>query len=618
LYGHRGKLLVIDLETKTVEVNEIDADHLREFIGGSGLACRILFDLVDGSIDPLGKNNPLVFMTGPFTGTDIPTGARSSICAVSPLTGIWGESNHGGRFGSEIKFAGYDGIIITGQSENPCYIVINDSRVEIKDAEHLWGCDSIETFAHLNNDPDYRNAGIARIGQAGENLIRYASIMVDKYSVAGRTGLGAVMGSKLLKAIIVKGTDYTIPVSEPEVIKTLSKKITDSYLNAMATSALPEMGTASVVDIASEYFGSMPSRYHTGQDFDAESISGLHMSRHLKVKNRGCFRCPIRCKQIVHTKRTGECKGPEYESIASLGSLIDCNDVDAVVYMNSLADRYGLDTIELGNTIAMIYYLVENGRLELDGVTPKWGDSSASIELIERIVRRDGIGDLLAEGMKRVAVELDCIDDAAQINGMSVPMHDMRSFSGMGVAYATSPRGACHMTCDMFVVQMGLDYEDIDVIDVDRFGNYASETSIVQDLRAFTNSVGICNFVHIEPTEMAQLLSAATGIPYDTNEMMLTGERIFTLKRLMNLKLGYDTLNEKVPGILRTSLEGLTEGQVPNVDEHLDSWYRYRDWDRQTGLPSQEKITILDLSLLAPVRMKEYKVSLTGYSDSEA
>ncbi|MHA1576995.1 MAG: aldehyde ferredoxin oxidoreductase C-terminal domain-containing protein, partial [Candidatus Thorarchaeota archaeon] len=304
-----------------------------------------------------------------------------------------------------------------------------------------------------------------------------------------------------------------------------------------------------------------------------------------------------------------ECKGPEYESIASLGSLIECNDIDAIVYMNSLADRFGLDTIELGNIIAMVYYLVKNGRLDfdkLDGIAPDWGDPRAAIELIERIVQRDGIGNLLAEGLKRVAVELNCTDDAAQVNGMSVPMHDMRSFSGMGVAYATSPRGACHMTCDMFVVQMGLDYEDIDVIDVDRLGNYASETSIVQDLRAFTNSVGICNFVHIEPTEMAQLLSAVTGIHYDIEKMMLSGERIFTLKRLMNLKLGYNVENERIPELLKTPLEGLTEGYVPDVNEHLDSWYRYRDWDRQTGLPSQEKMIVLDLSLLTPVIMSTF------------
>ena len=600
--GYRGKYLNVDLSSGKFKEFKIKEDILRSYLGGAGLGCKLLYDRIDEKVNPLGPENPLILMPGPFSGTMVPTGSKMSFCARSPLTGHLGYSTVGGHLGADIKFAGLDGIVVEGKAQNPSYLIIQDSEMELRDASHIWGKDTEEAWEILKSETDEKNAGIARIGIAGENLVKYASVIVDHFRAAGRTGMGAVMGSKNLKAIVVHGTDRKVPVHDSDALTEYVKELNADKREDPTFTMYSDLGTTGFVDMASMMYGSYPAGYYTVSDFDSYDISGTTMKETILVGKTACFRCPIGCGRKINISEgkyaTGEFAGPELEVTGTMGTQILNNNLEGVAYLNKMLDLYGIDTISGGNTIALAFYLFNEKKIkadDLDGITPEWGDIDSALQLMERIAKREGIGDIMAEGSLRFASEFNQEEFAVQVNGMETPMHDPRGFSGMGIGFATSPRGACHMSADMYNFQIWQIIEAFDIESEDRFGNEAELVARVQNFRCLTNSSVMCNFYPIQGEELAELYNLVVGWDMSVEELKTTGERIFTLMRLLNLKLGYTPENEGLPKLLLQPLEGPTEGHVPDIETHLNTWYKYRGWNRKSGKPPKKIVEKLGI-----------------------
>lgn len=607
--GYRGKVLKVDLSSGTTSVTLLDEGMARDFIGGAGLACRMLYDMVDAKTDPLGPSNPLLIMNGPFSGTMVPCGSKTSACSKSPLTGLWAHSTFGGHLGADIKFAGYDGILFTGQSKKPVYLLVNDSKVEIKDAKHLWGKDTEQVWETLKTETGFKNAGIARIGIAGESLVKFASIIVDHFRAAGRAGLGAVMGSKKLKAIVVNGTDRKVPVADEQKIADISMQLNEEKKDTATFRMYSSLGTAGYIDMAVDMYGSFTAGYYSVSDFSAYDISGPTVKEKILVGKSACLRCPIGCGRVIEIKEgkyaTGRFAGPELEVTGTMGAQLLNNNLEALAYANKQLDLLGIDTISGGNTVAFAYYLYKQGKItakDLDGIKPEWGEVDSALALLQKIAKREGVGNLMAEGSLAFGNKFGVGNLAPQVNGLELPQHDLRGFSGMAMTYATSPRGACHMTADMYNVQMGQGDEGFGIESQDRFANEADLVAKFQDFRCLTNSAVMCNFYPITSNELAELLTLVTGWTYSVDDLKRAGERIFTLMRLFNLKMGYNPKNEKLPEIVLQPLKGPSEGHVPDVEAHLNKWYQYRGWDRKTGKPPNSKIKELGLSSLTASR----------------
>jgi aldehyde:ferredoxin oxidoreductase len=602
MYGYRGKILRVDLTNGSTSVTSLDDDMLREFIGGAGLGARLLYDLIDTDTDPLSPENPLLYLTGPLCGTMAPTGSKSSFCSRSPKTGLFGYSTVGGHLGADLKFAGYDGIIFAGAAKEPSYLLVEDTDVEIRSAKHLWGKNTEDVWEILKKETGHRNAGIARIGIAGENLVKYANIIVDHFRAAGRTGQGAVMGSKKLKAIVIKGTDRKVPVADDEEMRAYSSGLNEDKKEDPTFRMYSDLGTAGFTDMASMMWGSFPAGYYTVPDFDTYNLSGTSVRETILVGKTACYRCPIGCGRIIEIPE-GKYKmdryaGPELEVTGTMGSLLLNNNVEAVAYANRKLNQLGIDTISGGNTIAFAYYLFKEGKIsadDLDGITPEWGEVESAVALAEKIAKREGIGEVMAGGALELGEKFGVPELAVQVNGLEFPMHDPRGFSGHAIGYATSPRGACHMSADMYNVQMGQPNKAFNIESEDRFANEADLVARLQDFRALTNSSVLCNFYPADGHELLRFLQLATGWDMDIDELVLTGERIFTMMRLLNLKLGYDTKNEGLPNLILKPLEGPTEGHVPDIEAQLKTWYKYRGWDRKSGKPPKEKLEKLGL-----------------------
>ncbi len=605
MYGYRGKILRVDLTDGSISHLDIDTELAKKFLGGAGYATRLLYDMVGPETDPLSPENPLIMMNGPFCGTMVPTGSKTSLCSKSPYTGILGYSTFGGHLGADLRFAGYDGLIVEGASKTPVYILVEDDKLTIKDAEHIWGKDTQETWDIVRTETGHRNAGVARIGIAGENLVKFASVIVDHQRAAGRTGLGAVMGSKKLKAIVAKGSDRKIPVANPEGLQSLCRALNEDKKDDPTFKMYSDLGTAGFVDMATLMYGSLPSGYYTVSEFDAYEISGTTLRERYLTGKKACFRCPIGCGRDIEIKEgkyaTGKFAGPELEVTGTMGTLILNNNLEALAFASQKLDLLGMDTISAGTTVAFAYYLFQEGKIQsedLDGIEPEWGDIDAALELLDKMANREGIGDVLAEGSAFFGKHFGVENLAAQVNGLEMPMHDPRAFSGMAIGYMTSPRGACHMSADMYNVQMGQTNEAFGIESEDRFANEAEIAAKLQNFRCITNSALICNFYPIFADEFLELLNLTTGWDYSLEYLEKTGERIFTLMRLFNIKMGYNPENERLPDIVLKPMEGATEGHVPDTEAQLETWYNFRGWDRKTGTPTEKHLQELGLESL--------------------
>jgi aldehyde:ferredoxin oxidoreductase len=606
--GYMGKLLVVDLTRGELEDEPLDLNLARDFVGGAGYAARYLYGELGPDTEPLGPENTLMFMTGPLVGTRAPSCGRHEVCAISPQTGIWAEANSGGFWGTELKFAGYDGIVVRGCSEKPVWLSIAEGQPPaLHDAGELWGLDCYETQQRLRNELDDQKVRVASIGPAGENLVLYAAIMNDHGRAAARTGLGAVMGSKKLKAIAVRGKQR-IPLANSEAFSQTAKQAVKIVLDDISTQVYREMGTASFVDM-SMMWGNLPNKYWTQPIFDeATNLSGPTMMETILVRPVPCYGCAVACGREVTLKNTPYgvevVDGPEYETVAMLGSMLLVDDLPGVAFAGHLCNRYGLDTISAGSSIALAYLLYERGLItaaDTGGLPLRWGDIETAQILVEMIARREGFGDVLADGAKRIAARYGADDLAVHVNGLEPAAHDPRALSGMALVYATSPRGACHMQGDMYAVDMGMSFEEVGILPGDRFATEGKAQTVarLQDWRTLYNSAIMCVFVNPTPPVLGRLLATATGELPEPAYWLRAGERIFNLKRAFNSRLGVDRSNDRLPKLLLVPMDNGSEGHTPQMETMLKEYYAVRDWDWETGKPSRAKLIGLGLPDIA-------------------
>ncbi|HSJ59128.1 MAG TPA: aldehyde ferredoxin oxidoreductase family protein [Anaerolineae bacterium] len=603
--GYLGQLLIVDLTTGTLSDEPLDPAIARDFVGGAGYAARYLYDRIPPGTDPLGPENVLIFMTGPLVGTGAPSCGRFEVCALSPLTGIWGESNSGGFWGPELRFAGYDGVVVHGRAKQPTWLsIVCGQPPALHDASDLWGLDSYQTQDYLRAALDDPKVRVASIGPAGENLVLYAAVMNDHGRAAGRTGMGAVMGSKNLKAIAVRGKRRRMPLADPDAFSAAARAARQVVLDDITTQVYREMGTASFVDM-SMMWGNMPNKYWSQPEFEeATALSGVSMLETILTRPVPCYGCAVACGREVSLADTPYgvevVDGPEYETVAMLGSQLLIDDLPAVAYAGHLCNRYGLDTISAGSVIALAYLLYDRGILtaaDTGGLPLRWGDAEAAHILIEQIAYRRGLGDALAEGTQRLAARYGADDLAVHVNKLEPAAHDPRALSGMALVYATSPRGACHMQGDMYNVDMGLTIPEAGLEPSGRFRSRGKARTVanLQDWRTLFNSAIMCVFVNPTAPLLADLLSAATGHPGDVAHWQRAGERAFTLKRAFNNRLGIRRGHDRLPERLMLPMANGSEGRRPRMDILLPEYYRCRDWDWDTGKPTPHKLDSLGL-----------------------
>ena len=606
--GYLGKILKVDLTKGEIAEETLNPDYARMFVGGSGLAARYIYDLADADTDPLGPENPLVFMTGPLVGTRAPSCGRYVICARSPQTNLWGESNIGGFLGPHLRFAGYDGIIVRGQAAEPVYLVVRDGEAGLREASHLWGLDCYQTQETIKEELGDPSVRVACIGPGGERLVKYASVIAGRGRAAGRSGMGAVMGSKRLKAVACRGTG-SVPLADKDAFDEIARETLAWVKDDVSSQVFNQTGSAGSANLCS-MLGNMPNKYFMQGTFDeVDNISGSTMAETILVGTSGCFGCVVQCGREVEITegpyQLGRTDGPEYETVGALGSLLLIDDLAAVSYMSHLCNRHGLDTISTGVTLGLAHYLYEEGIIgsgDLGGVALSWGDPEPAISLIAMIANREGLGDLLAEGSVAVAREFGVEEMTAHVHGLEVGMHDPRASSGVTISYLTSPRGACHNKSDAYWLDFGRTMEDIGIGLVDRFEEEGKAALMVrhQDWRSASDALISCIAVSFPASSLSKMLSAATGWDVSDSGLLIAGERILNLKRALNLLWGLKTEDEKLPGLLLRPLEeGGTAQYVPDVERLLSDYYEVRKWDRRSGRPTLEKLRQLDLADVA-------------------
>jgi len=608
MHGYLGRLLHVDLTAGTLREAALDPQLARRYLGGSGLAAALLArresaERPVAEMDPLGPENPLVWMTGPLVGTPMPSAGRLSLCALSPLTGIWGEANTGGFLGPELRFAGYDGIVFVGAADRPVWLSIVHGEAELHDASALVGLDSYATQQAVRQELADEKARVGCIGLAGENRVPYAAVMNDHGRAAGRCGLGAVMGSKNLKAVAVRGSG-AVPVADAEAMDRVAAAVAEHSREDIACQAIRMAGTAGYLDMAMMY-GDLPIRsFQRGEWDGAARLSGVRMSEEFLVRGRACYRCPIACGRETRAPRFGldRVDGPEYETLGALGSILEVDDLEAVIHANHLCNAHGLDTISTGVTIGLACELAEKGLLpeDTEGIDIRYGNAAMLAPLIERIARRQGIGGQLAQGSAALAEAYGVPELAATVHRLEIPMHDPRAFAGMAVTYALSPRGACHMQGDMYSVDTGqVAIEELGITPGDRFdasetkGRIAARKMI---WRSVTNALTLCHFQNPGLSLVLDGLRAATGWDIPVEELMTIGRRILTLKRRINGTRDGFVPSPTLPEALTRSLDGGgTLAHVPDVGAMLSGAYDELGWDRSDGMPTPE--TLSDLGL---------------------
>ncbi|MBM3132156.1 MAG: aldehyde ferredoxin oxidoreductase family protein [Chloroflexi bacterium] len=611
-----AKILDIDLTTGRSKTSVVPKDVTRKFIGGSGLAAKMFLDRVSPKVDPLSPENVLFITTGPLSGTTMPGGSRFSVCAKSPLTDIWGESSCGGSFAAWLRSAGFEGVAVSGASKKPVYLVIKDGKAEIKDAADLWGKNTYEIIDLLRErHGGEKNASVLTIGQAGEKQVRYAAIANEKRDFAGRCGMGAVMGSKKLKAIVAVGTGK-VETAVPDVFSTKRKDYTAKAKDHFIVQVIKQGGTNGALDFG-VMLGDLPGKNWAAGDMMAfgPKIGGAMLnSPQFLTGTDQCHGCLVGCKRVVSIKegpyQLKAAAGPEYEGVGSLGSLLMIDDMAAIIRMNEMCNDYGMDVISCGATIAMAMDCYERGIItskETGGIELKWGDASGVIKMIDMIATRRGFGDVLAEGAKRGAEKIgkNASEFAVVVKGLEVPMHDPRAFHGLALSYATGVRGACHTNDLTYSIEQGI----VVWPEAGIPGGYQQKSSAgkapmvvtSQNLGQVVNAAPVCYMVMsvISSQELVDLLSAASGFDYTLAELLTAGERIWLLKRGLGNLMGATAADDRVPKQMLTSPpSGPAVGSVPDLDMMLKEYYPLRGLDAR-GVPTKEKLGALGLSDLA-------------------
>jgi aldehyde:ferredoxin oxidoreductase len=620
LYSYAGKILRVNLSNKTVKAEDTRKDVAQLLLGGNGYAAKILWDELKPGIDPLSPENKIVLMTGPITGTGAPGSGFWEACFKSPLTGVWGESACGGWWGPMLKFAGFDGIIIEGASKDPVYLWVHDGEAEIKPAEGIWGQTVPKTEEMVRKEIGVPQARILSIGPAGEKLVRFAGIAVDLERYAGRKGGGALLGSKKVKAVAVYG-EKEIPIAKPaEYGKALKECEQAVYASLNSGGGFPN-GTIGGYDACNQ-FGDLPTKY--GETGSWEAVSDLYqnfVNKYL-VKNRACFGCMQACGRVSQVKEgpfaTPIYGGPEYETTAGFTTFMLQKDIEPVIKANYLCNIYGLDTISTSHMIAFAMICYEKGLIttkDTDGLEVKWGDPDVVIKLVEKIAKREGFGDLLAEGVRRAAEKIggEAPKIALHVKGLEMPYHDPRAGKTQAIEYGVSNTGMDHfhahetldVECygaDLGLITFGLP----DPKTIDRFSEDPSKASIaklVMDWGTVADALVICKFhqyVNLGPDKYAKLLSLATGWKIDGWELLKIGDRIFNLARAFNVREGIRRKDDMLPPrIMQPATTGSTKGVgITNYEAMLNEFYKLEEWD-ENGIPKPEKLKRLGLDDVA-------------------
>ena len=608
---YAGRWLSVDLENRRVQERGISADEVRTWLLGSGLAAHMFDERLDPARDPLDPASPLLVFNGLLTGTVAPAAARSSWCGRSPLTSIWCESNMGGHWGAELRFAGFDGLVVTGRAPAPVYLWIHDGQAEVRDATHVWGTGTFETHDRLREETDPR-ARVACIGPAGENLVRLAGVMSGGQAhnrAAGRGGMGALMGSKNLKAIVVRGHEKPRapdPARFREVVRRANALIREH------SEGMSLAGTGGGIPGA-EHFGSLPLKNWREGSWPegARAISGQTIRQTIWVRDTYCFACPVGCGKAIEVKEGpyagtwGE--GPEYETLCGFGGSLLIDDLPALAAINARCNRLGLDTISTSGVIAFATEAMERGLIapeEAGGPRLAWGEPEPVLALVEQIARREGLGDLLADGVRAAAARLgpQAESFAIHVKGLEPPYHDPRAFADMGLEYATAGRGACHLDSLSYWRGYGLEWPGWQEGPHDRFSCGEATVRMViafQDFLATYNPLGLCKFMvkgRMDPARTAEVVSAATGWDWTAGELTRVGERLFNLKRLINLRLGVTRADDALPRrfLSEPRPSGTAAGVLPDLEGMLSLYYQMRGWDAD-GRPGRERLEKLGL-----------------------
>lgn len=593
---YNGKLLRINLSTGEIKEEALDLELAKKFIGGRGLGTKMLLDEGIAEVDPLSEQNKLIYITGPMTGAAVPTGGRYMVVTKSPLTSMIASSNSGGQWGGKLKYAGWDAIIVEGKSDSPVYINIEDEKVEIKSAEEFWGKKSEEVDDELKQI--YPKCSVLNIGPAGERQSLMAAIMNDKDRAAGRSGVGAVMGSKNLKAITVTASKTVMEPFDSEALKAATKDANAKIKeNGVTGSGLPTYGTAVLVNIINNV-GSLPTNnWQKSYDENADMFSGESMKDEILEKQGFCHRCPIGCGRIIrlNDKIVG---GPEYEPLWAYGSNCGVTDLKAIAEANYWCNEYGLDAISAPCTIAAAMELYQKGYIkdeDCDGIPLKWGSSKAIVEWTKRMgACETKLGKLMAEGSYRLCEYYGVPEISMSVKKQEMPAYDARGIQGIGITYATSNRGGCHVRGYLISPEiLGLP-EQLDRLQTD---NKAVWAKIFQDLTAVIDSMGMCLFTSfaLGAPEYAALLNAGTGTDYDATALLEVGERIYNIERMFNKAAGMRPEDDRLPKRLTEEpiSNGPSKGEISKIDITLPQYYEARGWEN--AFPTEETLKRLGL-----------------------
>ncbi|MFQ5846283.1 MAG: aldehyde ferredoxin oxidoreductase family protein [Candidatus Methylomirabilales bacterium] len=612
MYGWSGTILRVDLTHGIITKEPLNRQWARDYVGGRGLGAKYLYAEMDPTVDPLGPDNTLIFATGPLTGTNASCGARYMVVTKGALTNTITTSNSGGHWGPELKFAGYDMVILEGRAARPSYLWIYDDQVEIRPADHLQGKTVWDTEDLIRQELGIPDAIVACIGPAGEKLVKFACIMNDKHRAAGRSGVGAVMGSKNLKAIAVRGTKG-VRIAHPEAFMK-AVWAAKAKLRASPTTGqgLATYGTAVLVNVINEH-GAFPTNNHQlAQLKGADKLSGETLTETRLVANKACFACTIACGRVSKLPEDAAGKlpvtthphnwriaaeGPEYENIWALGADCGVTDLDAVIKANFLCNELGMDPISMGATLAAAMELYEKGHVNLGhtGVPLTFGSGEALVAMVEQTAYREGFGGELAEGSKRLGAKFGAPQFFMGVKGQEFPAYDSRAIQGMGLGYATSNRGACHLKAYTVAPEILGTPKKMDPTTTE---GKAGITKLMQDVTASVDATGLCLFLTfgIGLEDILPQLAAGTGIPYTMESILQAGERIWNLERIWNQKAGFSGTDDTLPTrILQEPIpSGPSKGRVNRLHEMLPEYYQLRGWTPD-GQPSAQKLIELGL-----------------------
>ncbi len=606
--GYWSKVLGINLTNASITEEYVDDDIWMRFIGGAGYGTKVMIDETPPRLDPLSPENKIIYAVGPFQAYNIPGSGKWSVVTRSPLTNTHLDTAGAAGFGVVLKKTGFDAVIVEGRSEKPVYVVVNDGDVRIIDALDLWGSDAYDTVYALKEMYGGKRVGVVAIGPSGERLVRMANIVVDAHSFCGRGGAGAVMGSKKLKAIVVIGS-RNVSVYDTDALRELVRDVTRRIIKGKVETR--RNGTVNGM-LYVEDIGDLPMKYWDVDTWKegAKRLGAPFYTEFLQARPLPCANCPVGCHRKVKIPEPYniETVGPEYETVAMLGSNLLIDDLAAVSYAGELLNRYGVDTISVGAAIGFLMDIYEQGIIKKSdiGIEVKWGDSKVMLRLVRDIALGEGkVGELFRDGVKAAAQKIgkEAMDRVVEVKGLDYPAHDPRAVFALAINYATGTRGACHQRGNPHTICAGLTYPELGIVEKpDRFDmELAPKLAIIaQNVNALYNSLSVCDFMMdanaMTLTDVKNLFNAVTGWDWDVDTLVMAGERVFNLQRLINLRDGYTAEDDKLPlKMKRAAKEGGRIGKTPEPFDRLkEDYYRLRGWT-QDGIPTEELVNRLNI-----------------------